>query len=153
MNHRRRILVVDDDPMFTTAIQKILSTADYEVEGAGTLSDGMKAVEEKRPDLILLDVMMEKYDDGFNMCYRLKHDERYKNIPVMIITAVTAVTGLKFNPETDGEYLEADAYLEKPVSTKILLERVANLISSEAGVMPTTQDPKLPGESRRMLSI
>lgn len=128
MNEKKRILIVDDDPDFAAAIAKILTTAQYEVEKAGSLQEGMKAVEERRPDLILLDVMMEKYDDGFNMCYDLKHDERYKHIPVVMITAVTEVTGLKFSPETDGEYLQAEGYLRKPINPEVLLEKVASLV-------------------------
>lgn len=128
MNEKKRILIVDDDPDFAAAIAKILTTAQYEVEKAGSLQEGMKAVEEKRPDLILLDVMMEKYDDGFNMCYDLKHDERYKHIPVVMITAVTEVTGLKFSPETDGEYLQSEGYLRKPINPEVLLEKVASLV-------------------------
>lgn len=128
MNQKKRILIVDDDPDFAAAIAKILTTAQYEVEKAGSLQEGMKAVEERRPDLILLDVMMEKYDDGFNMCYDLKHDERYKHIPVVMITAVTEVTGLKFSPETDGEYLQAEGYLRKPINPEVLLEKVASLV-------------------------
>ena len=127
MNEKKRILIVDDDPDFAAAIAKILTTAQYEVEKAGCLQEGMKAVEERRPHLILLDVMMEKYDDGFNMCYDLKHDERYKHIPVVMITAVTEVTGLKFSPETDGEYLQAEGYLRKPINPEVLLEKVASL--------------------------
>ncbi len=71
---------------------------------------------------------MEKYDDGFKMCYELKHDDRYKHIPVIIITAVTEVTGLKFSPETDGEYLEAEDYVQKPISAEVLLEKVGRLV-------------------------
>ena len=70
---------------------------------------------------------MEKYDDGFKMCYDLKHDDRYRGIPVIIITAVTEVTGLKFDPRTDGEYLEAEDYVEKPISAGVLLNKVAKL--------------------------
>lgn len=128
MNQKKRILIVDDDPDFAAAIAKILTTAQYEVEKAGSLQGGMKAIEERKPDLILLDVMMEKYDDGFNMCYDLKHDERYQHIPVIMITAVTEVTGLKFSPETDGEYLQAEGFLRKPISAEVLLERVASLV-------------------------
>jgi len=128
MNQKKRILIVDDDPDFAAAIGKILTTAHYEVEKAGSLQAGMKAIEERKPDLILLDVMMEKYDDGFNMCYDLKHDERYKHIPVIMITAVTEVTGLKFSPETDGEYLQAEGYLRKPINAEVLLEKVASLV-------------------------
>lgn len=128
MSRKKRVLIVDDDLDFATAFQKILTSADYHVDVAGNVEEGMKAIEEERPDLILLDVMMEKYDDGFNMCYDLKHDDRYRDIPVIIITAVTEVTGLKFNPETDGEYLEADDYVQKPITVKELLDKVARLI-------------------------
>ena len=128
MTQKKRILIVDDDPDFSTAIQKILSSANYDVDVAGNVKDGMQAIDDKIPDLILLDVMMEKYDDGFNMCYDLKHDDRYRSIPVIIITAVTEVTGLKFNPETDGEYLEADDYVQKPISAEALLDKVKRLI-------------------------
>ena len=128
MTQKKRILIVDDDPDFVTAIRKILTSADYNVDVAGSVEDGMKAIKERMPDLILLDVMMEKYDDGFNMCYDLKHDDRYRGIPVIIITAVTEVTGLKFSPETDGEYLEADDYVRKPIRAEALLDKVKSLI-------------------------
>lgn len=128
MTEKKRILIVDDDPDFSAAIEKILASANYHVDMAGNVEDGLKAIQEKRPDLILLDVMMEKYDDGFNMCYDLKHDDRYKDIPVIIITAVTEVTGLKFSPETDGEYLEAEDYVQKPIRPDVLLDKVAKLI-------------------------
>jgi len=128
MTQKKRILIVDDDPDFSTAIQKILSSANYDVDVAGNVKDGMQAIDDKIPDLILLDVMMEKYDDGFNMCYDLKHDDRYRSIPVIIITAVTEVTGLKFNPETDGEYLDAEDYVQKPISAEALLDKVKRLI-------------------------
>lgn len=124
----KKILIIDDDPDFSSAIEKILTSANYLVDVAGNVNDGMKAIEERRPNLIILDVMMEKYDDGFNMCYELKHDDRYKDIPVIIITAVTEVTGLKFSPETDGEYLEAEDYVQKPISAEVLLEKVGRLV-------------------------
>ncbi|MBN2125392.1 MAG: response regulator [Deltaproteobacteria bacterium] len=128
MSGKKRILVIDDDPDFSAAIRKILTSADYAVTQAGSMKEGMKSVEEVRPDLILLDVMMENYDDGFNMCYGLKHDDRYRHIPVIIVTAVTEATGLKFDPKTDGEYLEAEGYFQKPINPKILLEKVAGLL-------------------------
>jgi len=128
MNRGKRILIVDDDPDFATAIKKILASAGYQVDVAGNAEDGMSVIRERMPDLILLDVMMEKYDDGFTMCYDLKHDDQYKGIPVIIITAVTEVTGLKFSPDTDGEYLEADDYVQKPISADLLLDKVANFL-------------------------
>ena len=128
MTQKKRILVVDDDPDFALAIQKILENVNYDVDVAGSVEDGMKAIANRRPDLVLLDVMMEKYDDGFNMCYDLKHDDRYRGMPIIIITAVTEVTGLKFSPEIDGEYLEADDYVQKPISAGTLLAKVEKFI-------------------------
>ncbi|NQT57063.1 MAG: response regulator [Desulfobacteraceae bacterium] len=128
MTQNKKILIVDDDPDFASAIKTILTSANYHVDVAGNVEDGMKAIEQKGPDLILLDVMMENYDDGFKMCSDLKNDERYRDIPVIVITAVTEVTGLKFSPETDGEYLEAEDYVQKPISPEVLLEKVARFI-------------------------
>lgn len=128
MAQEKKILVIDDDPDYAGAIERILKTADYSVSLAGDVKSGMEAIGKEMPDLILLDVMMEKYDDGFNMCYDLKHDDRYKHIPIIIITAVTEVTGLKFNPKTDGEYLEADDYVQKPISADLLLEKIKHFL-------------------------
>ncbi|MFZ0447842.1 MAG: response regulator [Desulfatiglandaceae bacterium] len=133
MGGQKRLLIVDDDPDFASAIKRILVSAGYEVEKSGDVDEGMKALERSRPDLILLDVMMENFDDGFNMCRDIKEDDRYRDIPVIILTAVTEVTGLKFSPETDGDYLQAEALLEKPVSSDVLLDKINELLGPEKG--------------------
>ncbi len=128
MNRNKNILIVDDDPDFIAGLKMILNNKGYNVKLMDNVKDGKKYLEDNMPDLIILDVMMENFDDGFNMCADIKHDERLKHIPVIILTAVTEVTGLKFDPETDGEYLEADEYMEKPIIPEIFLEKVAALI-------------------------
>ena len=128
MGKGKTILIIDDDSDFAGAIRKILVAAEYDVRIAGGAREGMAALEAASPDLILLDVMMEHYDDGFTMCTSIKHDDRFKGIPVIIVTAVTEVTGLKFDPETDGEYLEAEALLQKPITPEDLLNKIAELL-------------------------
>jgi len=128
MGGKQRVLIVDDDSDFASAIERIVVSAGYEVETSGDVDQGMKAIERSRPDVILLDVMMERFDDGFNMCRDLKQDDRYRDIPVIILTAVTEVTGLKFSPETDGDYLQAEALLQKPVSSGVLLDKINELL-------------------------
>jgi len=128
MGGKKRVLIVDDDSDFASAIERIVVSAGYEVETSGDVDQGMKAIERSRPDVILLDVMMERFDDGFNMCRDLKQDDRYRDIPVIILTAVTEVTGLKFSPETDGDYLQAEALLQKPVSSDVLLDKINELL-------------------------
>ena len=128
MEKMAKILIIDDDPDFVEATKTILESKSYEVVAAYDKNEGMEKISSEKPDLILLDIMMKKMDDGFTLCYKLKHDPELKKIPVLAISAITEETGLKFSSETDGEYFEADDYVEKPIKADDLLERVAKLL-------------------------
>ena len=128
MSQEKAILIIDDDEDYGTALKLVLENNGYKVEQSLNVDDGFHAIDSTRPDLIILDVMMDRHTDGFDLCYRLKHDDLYKNIPVLIVTAVTEKTGFKFSPATDGEYLEADDYVAKPVPVAELLSRVNKLL-------------------------
>lgn len=128
MNQPTKILIVDDDPDFVDATRIILEEKDYRVDVAYNRSEAMDKIAKTEPDLILLDIMMDRLDDGFTICYKLKHDAKLKNIPVFAISSITDKTGFKFNPKTDGEYFEADDYAEKPIEAGELLKRVEALL-------------------------
>jgi len=128
MSEEKRILIIDDDEDYGNALSIVLENGGYKVEQALNIKDGREAIDRVLPDLIILDVMMEKHTDGFELCSDLKNDEACRMIPVMMVTAVTEKTGFKFSPETDGEYLEADDYVSKPVPVAELLSRVNKLI-------------------------
>jgi DNA-binding response OmpR family regulator len=125
---KKRILIVDDDRDYGDALRMVLENNGYDVLHALNIHDGRKAVESGNLDLVILDVMMDRHTDGFDFCYDLKHDETHRRIPIMMVTAVTEKTGFKFSPETDGEYLEADAYVAKPIPVTELLTRVNRMI-------------------------
>jgi len=128
MDKPRNVLVIDDDASFVTAITPVLQSKGYKVEAAYNKEEAMEKIDELKPDLILLDIMMEKLTDGFDICYKLKHDPEMKKIPVLAVSAVTKETGFRFSPATDGEYFEADDFVEKPVKPADLLERVEKLL-------------------------
>ncbi len=128
MSEEKKILIIDDDEDYGSALGIVLENNGYKVEHALNIKDGREAIDRMLPDLIILDVMMEKHTDGFDLCSDLKNDEACRLIPVMMVTAVTEKTGFKFSPETDGEYLEADDYVSKPVPVAELLSRVNKLI-------------------------
>ncbi|NIO48736.1 MAG: response regulator [Candidatus Aminicenantes bacterium] len=123
-----KILIIDDDMDFVNATKTILETKSYKILAAYNKDAGMKIIESEQPDLIILDVMMDRLSDGFKLCYQLKHDPKYENIPVIIVTAVTKETGLRFSPKTDGEYLEAEDLISKPIKPDDLLNKVEDLL-------------------------
>ena len=130
----KRVLIIDDDVDFGTALKVVLEGNGYRVEQARNVAEGRTAIDRERPDLIILDVMMDKHTDGFDLCYSLKHDRDRQSIPIMMATAVTHETGFKFSPETDGEYLQADEYVAKPIPVADLLTRVNRLLSRKAAL-------------------
>jgi len=128
MKEQAKILLVDDDPCFVSATTPILKSKGYKVEAAYDSKEAMEKIESLKPDLILLDIMMERLTTGFDLCYKLKHDPEMKKIPVLAVSAITEKTGFKFSSAADGEYFEADDYVEKPVKPTDLLKRVEELL-------------------------
>ncbi len=128
MNKPQKVLMIDDDPSFITAITPILESRGYQVEAAHNKEEGMEKIEKLRPDLILLDIMMERLTDGFDLCYKLKHDPELRKIPVLAVSAINKEVGFSFSPRTDGEYFQADDFVEKPVKPENLLQRVEKLL-------------------------
>jgi len=128
MDKPQKVLVIDDDPAFVMATKPILESKGYKVEAAYDSKEAMEKIEKLKPDLILLDIMMERLTAGFDLCYKLKHDPEMKKIPVLAVSAITEKTGFKFSPAKDGEYFEADDYIEKPVKAADLLKRVEKLL-------------------------
>ena len=128
MSEKKKILIVDDDKDYGEALKIVLESNGFKVNHVLNVQDGRKTLETDRPELIILDVMMDRHTDGFDLCYSLKHDEKYKSIPILMVTAVTGKTGFKFSPEMDGEYLQAEDYVAKPIPAAELLLRVKKLI-------------------------
>ncbi|MBI5699478.1 response regulator [Candidatus Saganbacteria bacterium] len=119
----QKILVVDDEEDIVTALSIRLKALGYEVI---TAADGMAALDVARtqnPDLILLDIMLPKLD-GYKVCRMLKFDEKYRHIPIIMITAKVADSNKKM-----GEEVGADAYLTKPFNPEELVARIKELIS------------------------
>jgi CheY-like chemotaxis protein len=129
MSDTGRILVVDDDPDIIDQLQRLLVSRGYEV----TTADGQAAAEEAvlagRPDLAIVDLMMEQQDSGFVLCYELK--SLFPDLPVIILTSVKAATGMGFVPESPEEqsWVKAASILDKPVRPERLLNEVERLLA------------------------
>lgn len=125
-----RILIIDDDPDITEAMTVVLENKGYEVRSAQDGDEGMERLREIRPDLIILDVMMRTSQEGFELSRELKHDAQYKDIPILMLTAVKQKKGLDFKSAAGDEaWLPVEAFLDKPVKPDMLLDRVQDLLS------------------------
>ena len=130
------ILVIDDDDQIIKFAKKVLEAHSYEVHGAPSAEEGLKKVKELSPDLIILDVMLETRGEGFLTAQKLKNTDpdseyrEYSNIPILMLTAINAEMGFQYSPDSDGEYLPAEDFLEKPVEPDELLQKVKGLLGS-----------------------
>ena len=125
---RKKILVVDDEPDYAAIVQGNLENEGYEVCVAYDGVEGMTKVEQVRPDAIVLDVMMPEMD-GYKMCAELKADERFCNIPVILLTAVAShVTSTRYS-HRDGMGTEADDYIAKPASAEEISKSLRSLLA------------------------
>ena len=126
---KQSILIVDDDPDICEAMRVVLENCGYAVEAAGNGDEAMECIKREAPDLIILDVMMNKPQEGFFLSRELKKDRRYKGIPILMLTAVKEKTGIDFKSAAgDEDWLPVEDYLDKPVKPQVLLERVAALL-------------------------
>jgi DNA-binding response OmpR family regulator len=122
-----RILLIDDDSDFVEATCTVLESVPYEVIVAYDGDQGLRKVQEERPDLILLDIIMPT-QDGFHVCEKLKSDPELWDIPVIMLTSLSQRISDTTYSMYDGMMLEADDFIDKPVRPKELLARIARLL-------------------------
>ncbi len=123
-----KILLVDDDPDFLDMHRAILQNHGYDVLTATSGQEGLERVRTEMPDLIILDLMMEKHDAGFSFSKSVKTDPLFRKIPILMVTSVAEATGFRFSLEEDGYWMKTDDFLDKPVMPEVLLERVDRLL-------------------------
>jgi CheY-like chemotaxis protein len=124
----KHVLIVDDDMDFVKLYSLFLRNKGYEVDAAYGASEVMGTLEEIRPDIVVLDVMMEHFDSGFNVSRAIK--EKYPELPVILLTAIGEETGLDFAPRSDDEreLMHADGFLNKGSDPEELLKKIEKLL-------------------------
>lgn len=142
MMDRPKILVIDDDPDVVELMRIALEANGYEVHSASNGTEGLRAVREIRPDLIILDVMMDTTTEGFQVSYRLRSrdpDSAYREfsaVPIIMLTGISQKMQMKFSIQQDGDYLPVDEFLEKPIQLDALLESIRKLFQRQREKTP-----------------
>lgn len=124
-----RILIIDDDPDIVAAMKVILESKEHKITSASSGSEGLNILKADKPDLIILDVMMETTSTGFEIAREIRKNNNYKDIPILMMTAIKEKTGLDFKDEAgDEDWLPVDDYAEKPLDSGQLLAKVESLL-------------------------
>jgi DNA-binding response OmpR family regulator len=128
MNKQKTILIVDDDTDYLFQMKMALKEMGFEVITADTQKEAETITEKTRPDLAVLDLMMENQDTGFVLCHKLKN--RYPDLPIIIVSAVTAETGMLFDVTTEEErdWIKADLFLDKGIRMDQLYKEIKKLL-------------------------
>jgi len=125
---KKFVLIVDDDPDMVETVGMMLESKGYEVGKAYDGIEGEEAIKKRRPDLVVLDVMMPR-KDGYILCGELKRDMATRDIPVILLTAVGEAVPTTTYTHADGMATEADDYIPKPVDTATLVRSIERLFS------------------------
>jgi CheY-like chemotaxis protein len=126
---KRKILVVDDDVDLCDSLKVVLEQAGYDTQTAASRAEGMEKIRTRPPDLVILDVMMETWQDGFEMSRDLKRDPRLKDTPILMLTSIEEITGVELKSSAgDPVWLPVDRFLDKPVAPDTLLVEVEKLL-------------------------
>lgn len=123
----QKVLLVDDDQDFREAVKLALENSGFTVVTANDGEAGLKSVKKEKPDLIILDVMMPK-KDGYAVCYELKNNETTASIPVLMLTSLGSETKGKDGADVLAKGHKAEGYLEKPVESDMLVDKVKQLL-------------------------
>ncbi len=126
---KRKILIVDDDPDMIEIATATLISRGYDVITASDGEEGYERAKNEKPDLILLDVMMATPEEGFVIAQQLSSDPETRNIPVILLTSVSQVTGYQFDPKQNPDYLPVKDFIEKPFNADDLIRRIKNALS------------------------
>jgi CheY-like chemotaxis protein len=129
---KAKILVIDDDPDFLKVVSMMLESGPYTVVTAKDPKEGKEKLFAEKPDLILLDIMMDSLFDGYSLCNDIKTSQEYeefKEIPIIFCSAVKEIAGSRFDFGTEQQGLTGpDDYIDKPVQSEDLFARIEKLL-------------------------
>ena len=120
------VLIVDDDPDIVETVAMMLESKGFEVGKAYDGIEGEESIGKRRPDLLILDVMMPR-KNGYTLCAELKKKKETRDIPIILLTAVGEAVQSTTYSHASGKTMEADDYIPKPVDVQALMSSIESL--------------------------
>lgn len=122
---KRNILIIDDDQDLIESVKTILTKEGFNIFSSNTGKEVKKEMLSKRPDLVIMDIMLSNMTEGFDIARELKDDDELKDIPVILMTALQLVTEFD-DKRRSMDWLPGNSFIEKPFTPEDLLKKVKN---------------------------
>jgi DNA-binding response OmpR family regulator len=134
MNEKPKILIIEDDVDLVAAMMAMLESKGYNIIFEYDTDPGFERLKKEKPDLVILDVMFGSKGEskGFSFASRIRTESGFADIPILMLTAINSKNPFfSFSPETDGEFLPVDSFLDKPVQFDELFLKVEELLKQK----------------------
>jgi CheY-like chemotaxis protein len=128
MGKNVKIVMIDDNTDFLFTMETFLKKNGFEVQTAEDGQKGIELIRKERPDLVLLDIMMETLFSGFEVCKAVRSNDDLKYIPIIGISAMGEELDIDYSQWPDYEYFRPDAFLDKPIDKQRLLQLIPEVI-------------------------
>jgi CheY-like chemotaxis protein len=131
-----KVLLIDDDSDFRAAVKSLLESHGYNVLEASSGHEGLRAVVEHKPDVILVDIMMETTVEGYGVTYSLKYlDEfaEFRQIPIFMVSSIEEGPDERFPMSAEVDMIRPDGYLTKPLDIAELLRLLEKAVGARRG--------------------
>jgi two-component system sensor histidine kinase ChiS len=128
-----KVLVIDDDQDFQASVRSLLETHEYMVIEANSAKEGLEKLVEHRPDVVVLDIMMENDFAGYGVNQAIKYKdefEGYRKVPIIMVSAIQETPEERFRMASEVEMIRPDIYLTKPLEIPKFLQTVKRLVDS-----------------------
>lgn len=130
-----KILIVDDNPDVVESMTIVLESEGYEVVTASNGTEGLERIRSERPDLIILDVMMDTETEGIHLAYKLRSQEadspwkEFARTPIIMVTSIHDTMDYRVDDAKGSDWLPVDLFLDKPVQPRELVARVREALA------------------------
>jgi CheY-like chemotaxis protein len=128
-----KVLVIDDDSDFRAAVKSLLESHGYGVREASSGHEGLQMVVEHKPDVILVDIMMESTVEGYGVTHSLKYGDEFaefRNVPVIMISSIEETPDERFPMSSEVDMIRPDGYLTKPLDIEQLLRLLEKAVGT-----------------------
>jgi DNA-binding response OmpR family regulator len=141
----RKVLIVDDDPAYVTATELVLKAHGYEVESARDGDEALGKMKQHRPDVVLLDIMMDWALDGLHVTWEMLRQQQLHGVPIIIVSSIMDSEYRNMFPQ--DEYLHFDVWLDKPCPPSRLVAEVEEVLSRYERYRQGSSEPSNAGAS------